>query len=167
MKKAYIQQFETFVKDMMTAYGGRGIGIIGFDSENVLYEHYEGYRDVEKKLPIDRDTIFGIASITKSFTVLGVLKLVENGIIDLHMPINHYIQELKLPEAQMPTVEQLLSHAAGFYPQERFLMKDVAVKLGIEKGEELSKNNRLAGMNRKIAEKSALRAFFHNNERHL
>ncbi len=144
MKKEHINQFEQFVSEIMKTYEGQGIGIIGFDQNSVLYEHYQGYRDVEKALPIDRNTIFGIASITKSYTVIAILQLVENGIIDLDKPITAYLDSIKLPEGHIPTVKHLLSHAGGFYPQERFLMKDVAKSLELAEGMELSKNNELA-----------------------
>ena len=48
----------------------RGIAIKAFyKSGKVIYEKYFGYKNEEKKLPIDENTIFGIASITKSFVV--------------------------------------------------------------------------------------------------
>ncbi|GAU78457.1 serine hydrolase [Fusibacter sp. 3D3] len=144
MKKEDINQFEQFVDEVMKTYEGQGIGVIGFDQNSILYEYYQGHRDVEKELPINRDTIFGIASITKSFTVIAILQLVEKGILDLNQPITTYIESIKLPEGRIPTVAHLLSHAGGFYPQERFLMKDVAKILGITEGTELSKNHELA-----------------------
>lgn len=144
MKKEHINQFEQFVNEIMKTYEGQGIGIIGFDQDSVLYEYYQGYRDVEKTLPIDRNTIFGIASITKSYTVIAILQLVEKGIIDLDKPITAYLDSIKLPARHIPTVAHLLSHAGGFYPQERFLMKDVAKSLGLAEGSELSKDNKLA-----------------------
>ncbi|MBF4691966.1 serine hydrolase domain-containing protein [Fusibacter ferrireducens] len=144
MKKENINQFESFVNEIMKTFEGQGIGIIGFDQNSVLYEYYQGYRDVENNLPINRNTIFGIASITKSYTVIAILQLVEKGILDLNMPITTYIDSIKLPEGHIPTVAQLLSHAGGFYPQERFLMKDAAKALGLAETVELSKNSTLA-----------------------
>lgn len=144
MTSEYKAQFESFVAQVMKEYDGQGIGIIGFDQEQVLYEYYSGYRNVEKKLPINRDTIFGIASITKSFTVMGILQLADKGIIDIHQPITKYLDHINLPAHQIPTVAQLMSHSAGFYPQERFLMKDVAKTLSIPPGTELCKHQALS-----------------------
>jgi len=144
MEKAYKQHFENFVEEVIKTYHIKGIGIVGFDSESILYEHYHGYRHEEKKLPIDRDSIFGIASISKSFTVLAILKMAEGGLIDINEKINTYFEDIRCPVEQMPTIKHLLSHAGGFLPQERFLMKDVAKKLGISTHIELSTDKTLA-----------------------
>nr|WP_281415029.1 serine hydrolase [Fusibacter paucivorans] len=136
--------FETFVSEMMTAYNVQGIGIVGFDRENVLYEYINGYRDVEQKLPITRDTIFGIASISKSFTTLALMQLVSKGVIDLDAKINQYLPEIELSAAHMPTIRQLLSHAGGFLPQERFLMCDVLKTLAASDSEEPAFHQTLA-----------------------
>ncbi|MDN5298535.1 MAG: hypothetical protein PWP51_1088 [Clostridiales bacterium] len=132
----YQMAFETFVSEIMTAYNAQGIGIVGFDKEKVLYEYTQGYRDIEHKLPITRDTVFGIASISKSFTTLALMQLVSKGIIDLDAKVSCYLPEIKLSEAHMPTVRNLLSHAGGFLPQERFLMQEVLKAMGVDPSEE-------------------------------
>jgi len=144
MKERYKQQFEDFIDEIVKTYHIKGIGIIGFDLDDILYEHYLGYRNEEKKLRIDRNSIFGIASISKSFTVLAVLQLAERGIINIDDKINVYFKDIKCPSNQMPTIKQLMSHAGGFLPQERFLMKDVAKKLGLSESLELSIDKTLA-----------------------
>lgn len=137
-------EFERFVDEVVETYGAQGVGIIGFDMENILYECYRGYRDVANQKPIDLDTIFGVASITKSFTVISLLQLAERGLLNLDEKIDAYLPAIKLPQEHMPTVRQLMSHAGGFYPQERFLMKDVARSLKISEGQELSRNKELS-----------------------
>jgi CubicO group peptidase (beta-lactamase class C family) len=131
MTATHQMQFENFVSEVMTVYHAQGMGIVGFDKETLLYEHYSGFRDVAQALPITRDTVFGIASISKSFTTLALMQLVAKGVITLEAKVNRYLPEILLPEAQMPTVAQLLSHAGGFLPQERFLMSDVLTAMGV------------------------------------
>ena len=48
-----------------------------------------GFRDVESRTPIDRDTVFRIASMTKSFTALSILKLRDEGRLALDDPAEH------------------------------------------------------------------------------
>jgi CubicO group peptidase (beta-lactamase class C family) len=87
-----------------------------------------GWRDVEAKLPIERDTIFRIASMTKPITSVAALMLVDEGRIALSDPIARYAPEfadmrvLRSPdgpldetdEASRPiTFEDLLTHRAG------------------------------------------------------
>ena len=53
------------------------------DTEGVIYQKSIGYRDFEAKLPNAPGSIFGIASISKSFTSAAIMKLVEEGKLDL------------------------------------------------------------------------------------
>jgi CubicO group peptidase (beta-lactamase class C family) len=88
-----------------------------------------GWRDVEAKLPVERDTIFRIASMTKPITSVAVLILVEEGRIALTDPIARYAPEFSHmrvlrslngplhetdPAERLITFEDLLTHRAGF-----------------------------------------------------
>jgi CubicO group peptidase (beta-lactamase class C family) len=69
--------------------------------------------------PVDLDTVFRIASMTKSFTALAVLKLRDDGRLSLDDPAERYVPELRdlaYPTSDSPriTIRHLLSHAAGF-----------------------------------------------------
>ncbi|HMF94106.1 MAG TPA: serine hydrolase domain-containing protein [Vicinamibacterales bacterium] len=78
-----------------------------------------GYRDLATKSPVDSDTVFRIASMTKSFTAMSILKLRDEGKLSLDEPAERYVPELKAlnyPTTDSPkiTVRHLLSHAEGF-----------------------------------------------------
>ena len=88
-----------------------------------------GWRDIEANLPVDRDTIFRIASMTKPITSVAALMLVDEGRIALTDPIARYAPEfsdmrvLRSPNgpldetdpAERPiTFKDLLTHRAGF-----------------------------------------------------
>jgi len=77
-----------------------------------------GERDVAQKQPADLDTVFRVASLTKSFTAMAVLQLRDAGKISLEDPAEKYLPELaRLPyptrDSPRVTVRQLLSHSAG------------------------------------------------------
>jgi len=78
-----------------------------------------GYRDVNTKDPVDADTVFRIASMTKSFTALCIMRLRDEGKLSLDDPADRYVPELAglvYPTADSPriTIRHLLSHAEGF-----------------------------------------------------
>jgi len=78
-----------------------------------------GYRDVRTKAPADADTVFRIASMTKSFTALCIVRLRDEGKLSLDDPAERYVPELAgliYPTADSPriTIRHLLSHAEGF-----------------------------------------------------
>ena len=129
-----INAFEAFVQRVMEteAAVGLAVSIVSADG-TVLYEKCFGQRDREAGLPMDGDTLMGIASITKSFTALAVMQLYERGAIDIVQPVQKYIPGF---EYRNITVQQLLSHIAGFYPMPRQSVAAVAQKAGLAAGED-------------------------------
>jgi CubicO group peptidase (beta-lactamase class C family) len=78
-----------------------------------------GFRDVESKAPVDAFTVFRIASMTKSFTAMSILKLRDEGKLSLDDPAERYVPEMagmtySSTDAPKITVRHLLSHAGGF-----------------------------------------------------
>ena len=63
-----------------------------------------------------RDTLFPIASVTKTFTATALMRLVAEGTVELDAPVRRYVPELKLADEETAariTVLQLLNHTAG------------------------------------------------------
>jgi len=77
-----------------------------------------GYADIEKKIPATTQSMFRIASMSKSFTSLAILKLRDEGKLKLDDPVYLYIPEMKgqklSKDAPEITIRQLLTHSAGF-----------------------------------------------------
>lgn len=78
----------------------------------VFKEHYQPSID-----PVDRETLFPLASMSKWFTAYGVMQLAEAGKIDLDAPVSRYLTRWTLPagtyDNQGVTIRRLLSHTAG------------------------------------------------------
>ena len=78
-----------------------------------------GVQDIEAKRPVTPDTLFRIASMTKAFTALSILRLRDEGKLSLDAPAETYVPELKgssYPTDDSPKirVRELLTHTAGF-----------------------------------------------------
>jgi CubicO group peptidase (beta-lactamase class C family) len=78
-----------------------------------------GYRDPDAKAPVEPDTVFRIASMTKSFTAVAILALRDDGKLSLDDPAEKYVPELKslaYPSSDAPriTIRHLLTHSEGF-----------------------------------------------------
>ncbi|MCF0150256.1 MAG: beta-lactamase family protein, partial [Firmicutes bacterium] len=134
MNEKNISVFEQFVEDIKKAYDAVGIAVSVFDKEKVLYRNNFGVRDAQTGLPIDDDTIFGCASISKSFTAMSIMQMAEKGIIDIEDPICKYLPEYTDPQKDPVCIKHLLSHAGGFFPMPRILVQQVAEELGIWNG---------------------------------
>ncbi|HSL26698.1 MAG TPA: serine hydrolase domain-containing protein [Acidimicrobiia bacterium] len=79
--------------------------------------HGHGLADIGSNTPVTEDTVFRIASITKTFTAIAVMQLWEKGLVDLDAPANDYLRGYKLipgdPAWRPATVRHLLTHSAG------------------------------------------------------
>ena len=78
-----------------------------------------GVQDTESNRPVTADTLFRVASMTKAFTALTVLKLRDDGRLRLDEPASAYVPEMKgwdYPTDDSPPirVRDLLNHAGGF-----------------------------------------------------
>jgi len=85
----------------------------------LIYKNSYGYTDLAKKIPASSSSMFRIASMSKSFTAMAILKLRDEGRFSLDDPAYYYVRELKdlkYPTADAPpiTIRHLLSHGAGF-----------------------------------------------------
>lgn len=91
---------------------------ITIDGELVAASGF-GVREVASQAPVEADTVFRIASMTKSFTALAILKLRDAGKLDLDDPASRHVPEMRgwrVPTADSGpvTIRHLLAHAAGF-----------------------------------------------------
>lgn len=96
---------------------GLAFGVVVDDK--LLYAGNYGFTDIDKQIPVSSSSLFRIASMSKSFTAMAILKLRDEGKLDLDDPAYLYIPELKnvrypTLDAAVVTVRHLLTHGAGF-----------------------------------------------------
>ncbi len=124
---------ESLIEDIMAYFQAVGLIAAVVDREgNYLYKKSWGYADGEKKTKINEDTIFGIASITKSFTALSIMQLEERGILSVKDRVADYLEEYRGSQAEGVRIEHFLSHSPGYFPLARILVKEVGDRLGLE-----------------------------------
>jgi CubicO group peptidase (beta-lactamase class C family) len=92
-------------------------------------EHYAfaGVTSTENPLPVDEATLFQFGSTGKTYTATAIMRLVEQGKVELDAPVRTYVPELTLKDedvAAKVTVLHLLNHTAGW---EGDLMEDVGI----------------------------------------
>ncbi len=75
-----------------------------------------GVTSVDNPLPVNDDTLFQIGSITKTFVALASMRLIEQGKLDLDVPVREYLPGLKLMDeeaASSITMRHILTHTSG------------------------------------------------------
>ena len=78
----------------------------------ILYEHGYGMANLELNVPITPETVFAVASITKSFTAMSVLLAAEQGKLSLDDEVQKYIPEWRDRDDHI-TIRHLLTHTSG------------------------------------------------------
>ena len=87
-----------------------GLAACVIQDYQVVFEDYMGYADVEAKVPVDENTLFPIASLTKIYSTVMMMKLVEEGKVSLDDPIQKYYPGL--PSQEPIQVKHLMSHTS-------------------------------------------------------
>lgn len=106
------------LKDRMAFYNMNAVSIAVIKDYKVEWVKAYGFADVSEKRVTTPQTLFQAASISKSINSLGVLKLVQEGKIDLDSDINDYLTDWKFPYDELSkgkkiSIAHLLSHKAG------------------------------------------------------
>lgn len=94
-----------------------GAAILVAKDGKVLYRKAHGLADREKKISMREDSLFRLASMTKTFTSVIALKLVDDGVLKLDDPVTKWLPEFK-PKTQdgktpVITLKHLLNHTSG------------------------------------------------------
>jgi CubicO group peptidase (beta-lactamase class C family) len=92
--------------------GALGIVVDG----RLAYATGLGVKDAATGEPVGADTVFRVASTSKTFTAATVMSLADDGLVSLDAPVTRYLPELRLQPPHDParlTLRRLLSHTAG------------------------------------------------------
>ncbi len=109
-----------------------GLGAAIVDQEGIQYAHGFGYADKDRKFPYTENTIQNIASISKTFIGMSLLKAQELGMLDVDDPVNKYLPfkvvNPKYPDQEI-TLRQLSCHTSSIrdtevYDQRSYVLKE-------------------------------------------
>ena len=101
--------FESRYADGPHSPGG---AVIIARGDSVLYERYSGMADIEKNIPVTDSTLFCIASVSKQFTVIGLLQQVQQGKADINGRCADYLPYTH-PLWKKVTLADLAGHTSG------------------------------------------------------
>lgn len=116
------REFETYINHVMDKHHIAGAAVAVSENGQIIYSKGFGVRNLSTKEPVTPETIFGIASVSKSFTALAIMQLQDKGLLCVDDPVIKYIPEWKLPGVEdMSAIKiyHLLSHTTGVAPMKR------------------------------------------------
>ena len=113
------KQFKTVYEQELKSSGIVGSSFMFVKDNQVIAKEFYGMANLEKNQPVDENTIYHWASITKTLTGIAIMQLRDRGLLKLDDPVIKYLPELRAvhnPYGDMNeiTIRQLMSHSAGF-----------------------------------------------------
>src|SRR5262249_24203296 len=112
----HFRALDAKIRAGMARYGIPGVAV-GVLAQGIEYVKGYGVTNVDYPVPVDGDTLFRIASTTKTFTGTTVMRLVEQGALDLQATVRTYLPGFQTADpsvAARVTLRQLLNHSAGW-----------------------------------------------------
>jgi CubicO group peptidase (beta-lactamase class C family) len=129
--KATLDSVRARVRRLMDSAKVPSLSIAVGRSGRIIWEEAFGYADLERQVRATPATPYSLASISKPMTATGLMKLVEQGKIDLERPANDYLGEAKITgiagKASDATVRRVASHTAGLPLHYRFFYEGGSV----------------------------------------
>lgn len=123
MDREHLKKVDNVLKELVEKGFAAGSSVMVLENGKEVYFGAAGYRDIENKLPIERDTIFRLYSMSKPVTATAAMLLVEDGVIDLEQPVGDFIDSFKnqvvadgwnrIPVHRPATIRDLLNMTAG------------------------------------------------------
>ncbi|WP_448809735.1 serine hydrolase domain-containing protein [Agromyces bauzanensis] len=111
------QDLESRIDELLNRRSAVGLAVGVVRGGSLASFAGRGVADVATQAPVTADTIFRIASITKTFTAIAIMQLWERGLLDLDAPADEYLHDYRLvsvdPRWRPATVRHLLTHTAG------------------------------------------------------
>jgi CubicO group peptidase (beta-lactamase class C family) len=86
----WVKELDNYSNSLIDQNELPGLVVMVKKGDKQIFHKSYGYSDEEKKIELDKNAIFRIASITKTITALGILKLMENGELNLDDEIEIY-----------------------------------------------------------------------------
>ncbi len=112
---AVIAMLEPFIEREMANNGLPAVSIALVDDQKVVWSKGFGFADPAKKIPATAETVYRVGSVSKLFTDIAVMQLVEKGVLDLDAPVTRYLSAFrpKDPFGKPVTLRQMMSHRSG------------------------------------------------------
>jgi len=106
-----------YIDKLVNKYNPQGAEVAIIENGVITDVRNYGYANTERKVAITDQTQFKIASISKTITAYAIMKLVDEGKLDLDTPINTYLTKWQLPDTEFDeskvTLRTLMSHTSG------------------------------------------------------
>ena len=109
-----VSDIDDYVAEVMKGRRTPGVSLAVTDRSGLLFARQYGHANLDADLPVLPETRFAFGSVGKTFTAVLIMQLVEEGKVDLHVPVTRYLPWFRVQSDHAPiTIHHLLSHTSG------------------------------------------------------
>jgi len=109
-------RLDAYLQERLAEGAIPGFSVVVVEGDRIVYEKGFGVEKIGSSKPMTAQTSTAIGSLTKSFTAMAVLQLVERGLVDLDAPVVRYLPEFRTANksrSDQITVRMLLNNTSG------------------------------------------------------
>jgi len=113
--EAAVRALTPFIQKQVHEKRLPALSIALVDDQEIIWAKGFGFANLQEKIPATADTIYRVGWVSKLFTDIAVMQLVEQGKLDLDIPVTRYLPEFKPnnPYSKPITLRQLMTHRSG------------------------------------------------------
>ncbi len=117
MQTTTLEKIDHLAQEMMRSGAAPGCVVLVAKDGHIVYQKAFGYHTYSKTQPVQPDDLYDLASITKiAGGTLALMKLYDDGLVDLQTPISQYLPELQGSNKAHLTLKDIMAHRAGLQP---------------------------------------------------
>jgi CubicO group peptidase (beta-lactamase class C family) len=114
MRADVLQRIEKIAKEGIDSAAFPGCVVTVLRNGSMVYQEAFGHTTYDKSFPVSATSIYDLASVTKvSATTMAVMKLYEDGLLDLKAPLGNYLPWVKGTDKENIIIEDMLLHQSG------------------------------------------------------
>jgi len=114
---ATIRDLSAYITNQLQTTGASSLALVLVDSNQIVWATGFGLADPIAGQAADADTVYGIASVSKTFTALAAMRQVDRGVLNLDAPVTNYVPTFafhpRFPGAATITPRLLMNHQSG------------------------------------------------------
>ncbi len=106
-------RLESFILQKMIETKLPGLSMALLENNKVIHSRNFGFREVQMRLSPTSETLYGLGSITKVFTAVGIMQLCDQGLLSIDDPVGKYFDLFPSDGSKAVCIKHLLSHSSG------------------------------------------------------
>jgi serine beta-lactamase-like protein LACTB len=112
---AAVAALERFIEHEVARKELPALSIALVDDQTIVWARGFGLADPDRKLPATAETVYRVGSVSKLFTDIAIMQLVERAVLDLDAPVSRYLPDFKPTNAsgKAITLRHLMAHRSG------------------------------------------------------